>query len=241
MKIIIDAFGGDYAPLEIVKGAITSVNLMEDVSIILVGKQQEIQKILDEYNYKGDKIEILNAETVITNDESPTMAIRSKKDSSLVVGLNKLKESDDIAGFISAGSTGAVLSGGTFIIGRMEGVFRPALAPQLPNVKGGKTMLIDTGNGEKQNDDYLAQFFKDFGVSKIDYLILTHPDSDHIGGALNVVENFEIGKAFIPHILQPENFASFKNVKNLLEQKHVPMEISSMYKNIKGEESWRSF
>ena len=100
----------------------------------------------------------------------------------------------------------------------------------------GKTMLIDTGNGEKQNDDYLAQFFKDFGVSKIDYLILTHPDSDHIGGALNVVENFEIGKAFIPHILQPENFASFKNVKNLLEQKHVPMEISSMYKNIKGEE-----
>jgi len=158
MKIIIDAFGGDNAPVEIVKGAITSVNLIEDVSIILVGKETEIKKVLEEYNYKGDKIEILNAETVITNDESPTMAIRSKKDSSLVVGLNKLKESDDIAGFISAGSTGAVLSGGTFIVGRMEGVLRPALAPQLPNVKGGKTMLIDCGANVDCKPEYLNQF-----------------------------------------------------------------------------------
>lgn len=158
MKIIIDAFGGDYAPVEIVKGAITSVNLMVDISIILVGKEAEIQKVLDEYNYKGDKIEILNAETVITNDESPTMAIRSKKDSSLVVGFNKLKENDDIAGFISAGSTGAVLSGGTFIVGRMEGVMRPALAPQLPNVKGGKTMLIDCGANVDCKPEYLNQF-----------------------------------------------------------------------------------
>ena len=166
MKIIIDAFGGDHAPLEIVKGAITSVNLMEDVSIILVGKEKEIKAILDEYHYTGDRIEILNAETVITNDESPTMAIRSKKDSSLVVGLNMLKNSDDIAGFISAGSTGAVLSGGTFIVGRMEGVMRPALAPRLPNIKGGKTMLIDCG----ANVDCKAEYLNQFAVMGSEYM-----------------------------------------------------------------------
>lgn len=158
LKIVIDAYGGDNAPLEIVKGAITSVNLIEDVSIILTGKKQPIQDILDEYGYKGDRIEILEANDVITNEESPTAAIRSKKDSSLVVGLNKLKEDDEVVGFISAGSTGAVLSGGLFLIGRMEGVLRPALAPTLPNLNDGKTMLIDCGANVDCKPEYLEQF-----------------------------------------------------------------------------------
>jgi len=158
MKIVIDAFGGDNAPLEIVKGAITSVNLIDDVSIILTGAETSIKEILDEYGYKGDKIEIINATSVITNNESPTSAIRTKKDSSLVVGLNKLKEDPDVVGMISAGSTGAVLAGGLFITGRMEGVLRPALAPQLPNVKGGKTMLIDCGANVDCKPEYLNQF-----------------------------------------------------------------------------------
>lgn len=160
MKIVIDAFGGDHAPVEIVKGAITSVNLIEDVSIILTGDENRIKEILDEYGYKGDKIEIINAPSVITNDESPTAAIRTKKDSSLVVGLNKLKEDDEIVGMISAGSTGAVLSGGLFIVGRMEGVLRPALAPTLPTILDGKTMLIDCGANVDCKPEYLAQFAK---------------------------------------------------------------------------------
>ena len=92
LKIAIDAFGGDNAPLEIVKGAITSVNLIDDVEIVLVGDQTKIQEILDEYGYKGNKIEILHATEIITNDEAPTVAIRTKKNSSIVVGLNALKE-----------------------------------------------------------------------------------------------------------------------------------------------------
>lgn len=158
MKIVIDAHGGDYAPLEIVKGAITSVNLIEDVNIILAGKSSEILPILKEYGYSGNRIEILEASEVITNDESPTAAIRAKKDSSLVVGLNKLKTDDDVIGMISAGSTGAVLSGGLFIIGRMNGVLRPSLAPTLPTLLGGKTMLIDCGANVDCKPEYLDQF-----------------------------------------------------------------------------------
>ncbi len=158
MKIIIDAHGGDYAPAEMVKGAITAVNLIEDVEIILAGKQEEIQKVLDEYGYTGQKISILPATEVISNDESPTSAIRTKKDSSLVVGLNKLKEDDDIVGLISAGSTGAVLAGGLFIVGRMKGVLRPALAPTLPTITGGRTMLIDCGANVDCKKEYLEQF-----------------------------------------------------------------------------------
>lgn len=158
MKIIIDAFGGDNAPLEIVKGAITSVNLLSDVEIVLTGDKDKIQSILEDYGYSGDKISIVHAPEVITNDESPTAAIRQKRNSSLVMGLDMLKSDDSIAGFISAGSTGAVLAGGTFRVGRIKGVKRPATAPVLPNLKGGKTLLIDSGSNVDCKAEYLAQF-----------------------------------------------------------------------------------
>ena len=158
MKIIIDAFGGDYSPEEIVKGAITSVNLIPDVEIILTGDKEKIENILKQENYSGDRIEIVHAPDVISNDESPTMAIRRKTESSLVKALTLLKERDDIIGMISAGSTGAVLSGGLFIVGRMQGVKRPALSPFLPTVTGGKTLLIDCGANVDCKPEYLVQF-----------------------------------------------------------------------------------
>ena len=158
MKIIIDAYGGDYSPDELVKGAITSVNLLDDVEIILTGKKDEIEKILADYGYAGDRIEIVDAPEVIDCNESPTMAIRQKKNSSLVAGLNLLKERDDIVGMISAGSTGAVLAGGLFIIGRIPGVKRPALAPFLPTATDKRTLLIDCGANVDCKPEYLQQF-----------------------------------------------------------------------------------
>ncbi|MBE5755615.1 MAG: phosphate acyltransferase PlsX [Clostridiales bacterium] len=158
MKIVIDCYGADYSPDELVKGAITSVNLIEDVEIILTGNQEEIQKVMDEVGYKGNKIEIVDAKDVISCNESPTMAIRRKKDSSLVAGLNILKDREDVIGMISAGSTGAVLAGGLFVIGRMDGVKRPALAPFLPTMTGGKTLLIDCGANVDCKPEYLQQF-----------------------------------------------------------------------------------
>lgn len=158
MKIIIDVYGGDYSPDEIVKGAITSVNLIDDLELILTGNEEEIKKVMADYGYNGDRIEIVNAPEVISCNESPTMAIRRKTNSSLVAALNLLKEREDIIGMVSAGSTGAVLAGGLFIIGRMDGVKRPALSPFLPNVKGGKTLLIDCGANVDCKPEYLEQF-----------------------------------------------------------------------------------
>lgn len=158
MKIIIDVYGGDYSPDEIVKGAITSVNLIDDLELILTGNEEEIKKVMADYGYNGDRIEIVNAPEVISCNESPTMAIRRKTNSSLVAALNLLKERKDIIGMVSAGSTGAVLAGGLFIIGRMDGVKRPALSPFLPNVKGGKTLLIDCGANVDCKPEYLEQF-----------------------------------------------------------------------------------
>ena len=158
MKIVIDCYGADYSPDELVKGAITSVNLIENLEIILTGKQAEIQKVIDEIGYKGDKLTIVDSQDVIDCNESPTMAIRRKKESSLVKALDILKEDSEVIGMISAGSTGAVLAGGLFNIGRMKGVKRPALAPFLPTVNGGQTLLIDCGANVDCKPEYLKQF-----------------------------------------------------------------------------------
>ena len=158
MKIVIDCYGADYSPDELVKGAITSVNLIEGLEIILTGKQDEIQRVIDEIGYKGNKLTIIDSPDVIDCNESPTMAIRRKTGSSLVAALNCLKNDPDVIGMISAGSTGAVLAGGLFTIGRMQGVKRPALAPFLPTVNGGQTLLIDCGANVDCKPEYLKQF-----------------------------------------------------------------------------------
>jgi len=159
MKIVIDAFGGDYSPTEMVKGAVTSVNLIDDVNIVLTGDKEKIQAELDNVGYSGDRISIAHAPSVIDCNESPTMAIRQKKDSSLVVGLDLLSdESLDYDAMISCGSTGAVLAGGLFKVGRMAGVLRPALAPLLPTKDGGQVLLIDCGANVDCKPEYLVQF-----------------------------------------------------------------------------------
>ncbi len=158
MKIVVDAFGGDY-PEEVIKGSITAVNLIKDVELILTGDREKIESVFAEVGFNGERIEIVDAKEVISCDELPTTAIRQKKESSLVVALNILKERDDVVGMISAGSTGAVLAGGLFIVGRIDGVKRPALAPFLPTViEDKKTLLIDCGANVDCKPEYLLQF-----------------------------------------------------------------------------------
>lgn len=142
MKVVIDAFGGDNAPLEIVEGAILALNKHKDLEIILCGKENEIKKILGK---RTDRIEIVNADDVITNEDQPTEAIRHKKDSSLVKSYDILKEREDVIGLVSAGSTGAVLAGAIMKIGRIKGISRPALAPILPTKKDSDVIIIDSG------------------------------------------------------------------------------------------------
>lgn len=155
MNIFLDAMGGDHAPYEIVKGAIDAVKEY-DVSLTLVGQKSVIEDELSKYEYPTDKIEILHAETVIENTEEPAMAIRRKPDSSLVVALDEMKNREN-AVLISAGSTGALLSGGLLKLGRIKGIKRPALAAMLPK-SDGVFVLIDTGANADCKPEYLEQF-----------------------------------------------------------------------------------
>lgn len=158
MRIAIDAMGGDNAPYEIVVGAVDAVSKYSDVTVVLVGKETEINKIIDEKTKDRSRIEVVNATEVIEFDESPTKAIRGKKDSSMVVALKLLKEKQ-VDAFLSAGSTGAILVGGLFVVGRIKGIDRPALTGFFPNPKG-YTVLLDIG----ANADCKARNILEFGV-----------------------------------------------------------------------------
>lgn len=149
--------GGDNAPFEIVKGVAEAVKLYP-VKVLLVGKEDIVKKELASYTYDEDSIELINAEEVIGTDEVPTEAVRRKKDSSMMVGLRLVKDKKASA-FISAGSTGALFVGGTFTVGRIKGIDRPALGTCLPNLKG-YSLLLDSGANVDCKPQYLVQFAK---------------------------------------------------------------------------------
>jgi fatty acid/phospholipid synthesis protein PlsX len=155
MKIVIDAMGGDNAPKAVVEGSVAAVNEY-GVNLILVGDNEAISNELSKYSYDKSKIEIIHTTEVISNNEHPAMAIRKKKDSSMVVGLRLVKEGKGHA-FISAGSTGALLTGATLIIGRIKGIDRPAIAPVMPG-KNGAFMVIDAGANVDTKPKNLVQF-----------------------------------------------------------------------------------
>ena len=158
MRIAVDAMGGDNAPYEIVVGALDAVKGNPDITVVLVGKEDEINRIIDEKTKDRSGIEVVNATEVIEFDDVPTKAVRSKKDSSLVVAMKLVKDKQADA-FLSAGSTGAILVGGLFIVGRIKGIDRPALTGFFPNPKG-YTVLLDIG----ANADCKARNILEFGV-----------------------------------------------------------------------------
>ena len=156
MKIILDGMGGDNAPLEIVKGAVETSKLIEH-EICIVGDEKQINEELKKYTYDEKKISVLHASEVIEPEESPVKAIRKKKDSSMVVGINQVKEGNGDV-FISAGNSGAIMAGGLFILGRIEGIDRPALASTYPIMGKGVTLLIDSGANSECKSRNLVEF-----------------------------------------------------------------------------------
>ena len=157
-RVVVDAMGGDYAPEWIIRGAVESINEGAKAQIILTGKEDVIKKELAKYTYDQSKIEVVNATEEITCHEAPVQAVRSKKDSSLVVGLNMVKNGEADA-IISAGSSGAILAGGQLVVGRSKGVKRSPLAPLLPTSKG-YSLLIDCGANVDARPEHLLQFAK---------------------------------------------------------------------------------
>ena len=156
MKMILDGMGGDHAPASVVEGAVLALKEMEH-EIVLVGQEELIKEELKKYKYDEKRISIVDAREVITNDEAPVRAVRSKKDSSIVKGINLVKSGEgDI--FISAGSTGALLSGGLFILGRIQGIDRPALASIYPIIGGRASLLVDAGANSECKPNNLLEF-----------------------------------------------------------------------------------
>lgn len=189
-KVALDAMGGDNAPAEIVRGAVDAISGRDDIKIFLVGQEDVVAKELSQYSFPKERIEVVDAPEVIEMAEPPVEAIRKKKQSSIVVGMNMVKNREADA-FVSAGSSGAILVGGQVIVGRIKGIQRPPLAPLIPTEKG-VSLLIDCGANVDARADHLVQFAKMgsiymehvLGVKKPKVAIVNIGAEDEKGNAL---------------------------------------------------------
>lgn len=155
MNIIIDAFGGDNAPLEIIKGSLDAKKEL-NIDITLVGNEEVIRKVSEENNLDITGVQIVHADSVISQNEAGTEVVKSKKDSSMAVGLKLLHDGKGDA-FVSAGNSGAVCVGATLIVKRIKGIKRPGFAPVIPTLEG-NMMLIDCGANVECKPNMLLQF-----------------------------------------------------------------------------------
>lgn len=215
-KVAVDAMGGDNAPVEIVKGVVEAVNENGKIKVYLTGRQEEIKKELVQYTYNKEQIEIVNATEVIETAEPPVMAIRKKKDSSIVVALNLVKNGTCDA-FVSAGSSGAVLVGGQLIVGRIKGIERPPLAPLIPT-ETGCSLLIDCGANVDARPSHLVQFAKMGSVYMESVMGIANPKV----AIVNIGAEEEKGNALVK-----ETFPMLKNCPEInfigsIEARDIP-------------------
>ncbi len=195
-RIVIDAMGGDFAPEQQVLGAVAALNKDKDLYLILCGDETQINAVLANQKYDKSRLEIVHTTEVITMDDVPTRAVKTKKDSSTVVAFRMLKEGK-ADGLVSSGSTGAVLTAGVLILGRIKGVSRPALCPIIPNHKGGGTFLCDCGANLECKPVNLAHFAimatayaqAAYGIEKPKVGLLNNGTEDHKGLALQQEAN----------------------------------------------------
>ena len=156
MKIAIDGMGGDNAPKSNVEGVVSAIKEY-NVDIIITGDKDALEKEFENYEFDRSKLEIVHTTEIIENEDKPVKAIRSKKDSSMVVALRLVKEGKADA-VVSAGNTGALLAGGLFVVGRIKGIDRPCLCPAIPNVKKGMTIIADGGANADCKPRNLVEF-----------------------------------------------------------------------------------
>ncbi|MFR5354702.1 MAG: phosphate acyltransferase PlsX [Clostridia bacterium] len=158
IRVAVDAMGGDNAPAEIVKGAVEALKASTDLKVILVGQEEAVQQELSKYQYDASRMEVVNATEIIEMAEPPVQAIRSKKDSSIVVAM-KLVKNGEADAFVGAGSTGAVLVGGQLIVGRLKGSGASTACASSADRKGA-SLLIDCGANVDARPSHLVQFAK---------------------------------------------------------------------------------
>lgn len=222
VNVAVDAMGGDNAPVEIIKGAIEAIQENGNVKVFLVGREEVIKNELIKYTYKADQLEVVHAPEVIDTAEPPVMAIRKKKESSIVKAMYMVKDGVCDA-LVSAGSTGAVLVGGQVIVGRIKGVERPPLAPLIPTEKG-VSLLVDCGANVDARPSHLVQFAKMGSVYMESVMGVKNPRV----GIINIGAEEEKGNALVK-----ETFPLLKNCPEInfigsVEARDIPAGVADV-------------
>ncbi len=222
VNVAVDAMGGDNAPVEIVKGAIEAIQESKEVKVFLVGREEVVKEELKKYTYNVEQLEVVQASEVIETAEPPVMAIRRKKDSSIVKAMYMVKDGTCDA-FVSAGSTGAVLVGGQIIVGRIKGVERPPLAPLIPTEKG-VSLLVDCGANVDARPSHLVQFAKMGSVYMESVMGVKNPKV----GIVNIGAEEEKGNALVK-----ETFPLLKNCPEInfigsVEARDIPAGVADV-------------
>lgn len=193
IRIVVDAMGGDFAPAAQVQGAVAALEKDKEISVVLVGDEEKIKAELSACKkYDSSRVEIFHAPEVITNDEVPTTAVKTKKNSSTVAAFRLLKEGKGDA-LVSSGSTGAVLTAAVLVLGRIKGISRPALCPRIPNLRGTGTLLCDCGANLECKPVNLAHFAimatayaqAALGIEKPRVGLLNNGTEDHKGDEMH--------------------------------------------------------
>lgn len=222
VNVAVDAMGGDNAPKEIVKGAIEAINENKNVKVFLVGKEPLILEELKNCTYDRSQLEVIHAEEVIEMAEPPVMAIRRKKDSSIVKAMNMVKNGTCDA-VVSAGSSGAILVGGQVIVGRIKGVERPPFAPLIPTLNG-VSLLVDCGANVDARASHLVQFAKMGSIYMENVMGIKNPKV----GIVNIGAEEEKGNALVK-----ETFPLLKNCPEInfigsVEARDIPSGVADV-------------
>lgn len=216
IKVAVDAMGGDNAPVEIIKGAVNAVLQRTDIQVLLVGQESVVNQALKGYSYPGEQIQVIPATEIIETEEPPVNAIRRKKDSSIVVGMNLVKNGEADA-FVSAGSSGAILVGGQVIVGRIKGVERPPFGALIPTEKG-VSLLLDSGANVDARASHLVQFAQ-MGSIYMEHVIgISRPRV----GIVNVGAEEEKGNALVKETFPLLKECQDINFTGSIEAREIP-------------------
>ena len=216
VRVAVDAMGGDNAPEAVVQGVVDALNASKEIEVLLVGDQKTVEKCLAGAQYDKERLQVIHASEVITNNEAPTVAIKKKKDSSIVVSQRLVREGKADA-FVSAGSTGAVLVGSQVLIGHIRGIERPALAPLIPTTKG-FSLLIDCGANVDAKPSNLVQFAK-MGSIYMEHVVgIKNPRV----GIVNIGAEEEKGNALVKETFPLLKQCTDINFTGSIEAREIP-------------------
>lgn len=215
-RVVLDAMGGDNAPQAPVQAAVDAIRTRTDIKVILVGQEEVVREELSKYEYPKEQIELVDALEVIEMAEPPVLAIRRKKQSSIVVGLNLVKSGEADA-FVSAGSTGAVLVGGQTIVGKIRGIQRAPLAPLIPT-ETGVSLLIDCGANVDARAEHLVQFAKMGAIYMKDVVGIKNPRV----AIVNIGAEEEKGNALVKATLPLLKECTDINFVGCIEARDIP-------------------